>query len=624
MDKKSLMIWAVMMIVFHPAASQSEDTESPEQASDSWDNEQVEQEMRSNPGSVPSKKLNEWSQRNSISMTFSDGAGIQSFRKDDQGRITLMTKGERPTTLALHALNAKLDVLPSGEVRFANRDEVSGEVKAATAKDRIDVSGYIKTSTAGPPQKEESYGLSGVLTVDGRQVFLTGKNDVVTTKGDEVAIKGEGGEISRSGKPIAAFNSGSDLAKGAEISFLPKGELLKRGEYVAYKDPVGREASFAVRTDDQNPGGVFMTNTDCGSAGNCILRWDTKTLIMGGKMSKTQVDVFDPSIQLVSVEKKGEDSFNVRYWTGGLRSAGEVFIASNGITTIGAPPPFRIDAGFTEYPNPWGANPGSQQLERAAQPAQRFGLSIAPDSPGSVSLTEVSSSARFPPPPDGSVGSTFFPEQPIGRLYDPLRVPSAPAEPDAQVASPKITTVGGASYRYDEAAEGWRLVGPSGEAPAPSYTYNPRTTSIYQQNAFVRGSPVGEKAIVDLGDLTSGFGIRPDPFLNVPSMHTGMDFRGNTGDPIRATGSGEVTVAGANGGYGKMVEINHGDGTSTRYAHMSSVAVWPGDTVRGGEILGRVGSTGRSTGPHLHYETLVNGEVVDPCLSLCAKVPAQR
>jgi murein DD-endopeptidase MepM/ murein hydrolase activator NlpD len=113
-------------------------------------------------------------------------------------------------------------------------------------------------------------------------------------------------------------------------------------------------------------------------------------------------------------------------------------------------------------------------------------------------------------------------------------------------------------------------------------------------------------------DTTSGFGMRIDPFIRSPAMHTGLDFRGQPGDPIRATASGTVSQAGWNGGYGKMVEIDHGNGLSTRYAHLSEIAVALGQHVRIGQTLGRLGSTGRSTGPHLHYETRVDGEAVDP------------
>jgi murein DD-endopeptidase MepM/ murein hydrolase activator NlpD len=113
-------------------------------------------------------------------------------------------------------------------------------------------------------------------------------------------------------------------------------------------------------------------------------------------------------------------------------------------------------------------------------------------------------------------------------------------------------------------------------------------------------------------DTTSGFGMRVDPFLRVPAMHTGLDFRGEMGEGIRATAAGTVTHTGWSGGYGKMVEIDHGNGLSTRYGHLSSIDVEVGQTVRIGQIIGRLGSTGRSTGPHLHYETRIEGEAVDP------------
>jgi len=113
-------------------------------------------------------------------------------------------------------------------------------------------------------------------------------------------------------------------------------------------------------------------------------------------------------------------------------------------------------------------------------------------------------------------------------------------------------------------------------------------------------------------DTTSGFGMRVDPFLHVPAMHTGLDFRGDTGEAIRATAAGTVTHTGWSGGYGKMVEIDHGNGLSTRYGHLSSIDVEVGHSVRSGQIIGRMGSTGRSTGPHLHYETRIGGEAVDP------------
>jgi murein DD-endopeptidase MepM/ murein hydrolase activator NlpD len=113
-------------------------------------------------------------------------------------------------------------------------------------------------------------------------------------------------------------------------------------------------------------------------------------------------------------------------------------------------------------------------------------------------------------------------------------------------------------------------------------------------------------------DLTSPFGVRMDPFVHEAAMHTGLDFRGEIGEPIHATAAGTVTIAGWSGGYGKMVEIDHGNGLATRYGHLSQIDVSVGDTVRIGQVIGLLGTTGRSTGPHLHYETRVGGEPVDP------------
>jgi murein DD-endopeptidase MepM/ murein hydrolase activator NlpD len=116
------------------------------------------------------------------------------------------------------------------------------------------------------------------------------------------------------------------------------------------------------------------------------------------------------------------------------------------------------------------------------------------------------------------------------------------------------------------------------------------------------------------GDLetSSGFGVRMDPFVRSAAMHTGIDLRSHYGEPVRATAAGKVTIAGWNGGYGKLVEIDHGNGLATRYGHMSEILVSEGQTVKLGQIVGRVGSTGRSTGPHLHYEPRIAGDPVDP------------
>lgn len=113
-------------------------------------------------------------------------------------------------------------------------------------------------------------------------------------------------------------------------------------------------------------------------------------------------------------------------------------------------------------------------------------------------------------------------------------------------------------------------------------------------------------------DTTSSFGVRIDPFIGRPAMHTGLDFRGDTGEAIRVTAGGMVVSAGWSGGYGRMVEVDHGNGLSTRYGHLSEIDVKVGQVLKVGQTVGRMGSTGRSTGPHLHYETRIGGEAVDP------------
>jgi murein DD-endopeptidase MepM/ murein hydrolase activator NlpD len=112
--------------------------------------------------------------------------------------------------------------------------------------------------------------------------------------------------------------------------------------------------------------------------------------------------------------------------------------------------------------------------------------------------------------------------------------------------------------------------------------------------------------------ITSPFGYRADPFLGRPALHPGVDLAEAYGTEVHAAAAGRVAHAGPAGGYGNMVEIDHGNGLASRYAHMSETLVEEGQQVDKGAVLGRLGSTGRSTGPHLHYEVRVDGEPVDP------------
>ncbi len=171
-----------------------------------------------------------------------------------------------------------------------------------------------------------------------------------------------------------------------------------------------------------------------------------------------------------------------------------------------------------------------------------------------------------------------------------------------------------------------------GEKPAAAGgPFVPWPTASPDSRAFVRAATEAQSAIAGAENLrliathvpfaspltgpievTSPFGPRIDPFLGRPALHTGIDLREDYGAPVRATAAGIVAFAGSDGGYGNMVEIDHGNGLRTRYAHLSSVSVRQGQKVEIGSVLGHIGETGRATGPHLHYETRIDGEPVDP------------
>jgi murein DD-endopeptidase MepM/ murein hydrolase activator NlpD len=114
------------------------------------------------------------------------------------------------------------------------------------------------------------------------------------------------------------------------------------------------------------------------------------------------------------------------------------------------------------------------------------------------------------------------------------------------------------------------------------------------------------------GSVSSNFGMRRHPILGYSRMHKGMDFRAGYGTPILAATDGRVARAGWAGGYGRQVRLNHAGGLSTSYSHMSRIVARPGQSVRQGQVIGYVGSTGLSTGPHLHYELYRNGSAVNP------------
>lgn len=130
-----------------------------------------------------------------------------------------------------------------------------------------------------------------------------------------------------------------------------------------------------------------------------------------------------------------------------------------------------------------------------------------------------------------------------------------------------------------------------------------------KQAALARATPAIWPAF---GGLSSGFGTRRDPFTGGPGMHLGLDISADHGQPVYATADGVVSEAQYHGDYGNLVTVSHGFGLESRYAHLSRFAVRPGKTVSRGDLLGYVGSTGRSTSAHLHYEIWIDGRPINP------------
>lgn len=170
-------------------------------------------------------------------------------------------------------------------------------------------------------------------------------------------------------------------------------------------------------------------------------------------------------------------------------------------------------------------------------------------------------------------------------------------------------------------AVGGPLVTLTGESPMDRMLDEARTAVMTTDRLKSKVAALPLQRPLSTGlEVTSEFGYRRDPFTRGGALHTGLDLRGETGMPALAAAAGTVVTAEWSGGYGNMVEIDHGNGIATRYGHLSGIAVTMGETVVAGETIGRVGSTGRSTGAHLHYEVRINGEPVDPQRFLDSRV----
>jgi murein DD-endopeptidase MepM/ murein hydrolase activator NlpD len=171
-------------------------------------------------------------------------------------------------------------------------------------------------------------------------------------------------------------------------------------------------------------------------------------------------------------------------------------------------------------------------------------------------------------------------------------------------------------------------VGSASVAPPDTFSVLRSMLSVVQRDVDTLRPSLEQRAALagatpsiwpSFGWLTSGYGYRRDPFTAQRASHLGLDISGKSGDSVKVTADGTVSAAGWEGGYGQLVAVSHGFGMETRYAHLSRISVRPGQAVKRGDTLGTVGSTGRSTSPHLHYEVWINGRPVNPVQLLAAR-----
>ncbi len=188
---------------------------------------------------------------------------------------------------------------------------------------------------------------------------------------------------------------------------------------------------------------------------------------------------------------------------------------------------------------------------------------------------------------------------------------------DFEVRTRKLAIVAGMPALADTGRGGTGGALPAGDASVDlvdrSNLMDTRLTAlekrIAQENALLANSPTIEPVH---GLVTSAFGGRSDPFTEEPGFHTGIDIASQRDHPVIATGDGTVVQAGWVNGYGRCVEISHGMGIRTLYAHLDEIKVIEGQRVTRGEVVGLLGSTGRSTGPHVHYEVRLDNRPVNP------------
>lgn len=163
----------------------------------------------------------------------------------------------------------------------------------------------------------------------------------------------------------------------------------------------------------------------------------------------------------------------------------------------------------------------------------------------------------------------------------------------------------------------WTATNPGVTTPATAAPGDPQLRSLFNSWRMADGEGAATASIpsqkpVEALSLSSSYGVRSDPFTGRARRHEGIDIPGPMGTPIYATADGTAQHAGWSNGYGNLVKLSHGAGLETRYGHMSALAVNEGDRIHKGQIIGYMGSTGRSTGSHLHYEVRIDGAAVNP------------
>jgi len=216
----------------------------------------------------------------------------------------------------------------------------------------------------------------------------------------------------------------------------------------------------------------------------------------------------------------------------------------------------------------------------------------------------------------------------VAALAQTQPLPAAIADPldraADRVASQESATAERLDARYESATRELRKLGlsPKRLAVGGPFEPAPKSDPTFQAlfNSWKKLDQLQDGVIavpsdkpVKMADFTSSFGVRNDPFGRGAAMHAGIDLAGPLGTPIYATADGVVEAAGYNnGGYGNLIKIDHGRGIETRYGHLSAIGVHAGDRVKRGQLIGRMGSTGRSTGSHLHYEVRIDGRAVNP------------